>query len=81
MIEKQQKQYLLFDLDGTIINSTEGVKKSFQYSIQKMGFTQKEDLQAVLFYKEYYSKREMYECKIYNGIEDVLCYLKSIDKK
>lgn len=106
MIDKVQKQYLLFDLDGTILDSAKGIKKSFQYSIkkmekkeipfsdftyfagpplqwsfQKMGFTKNEILQAISFYKEYYSKKGMYECKVYDGIEDALYYLKGMGKK
>ena len=30
-------QYILFDLDGTLTDPREGITKSVQYALQKMG--------------------------------------------
>ena len=31
------KKYILFDLDGTVTNSMEGITKSVQYALRKYG--------------------------------------------
>lgn len=38
----KQKQLILFDLDGTLTDPKEGITKSFQYALEKMGY--EEDL-------------------------------------
>ncbi len=40
------KRYILFDLDGTITDSSEGITKSVQYALNKLGITEKD--QSVL---------------------------------
>ena len=37
-------RYILFDLDGTLTDSGEGITKSVAYAIEKMGFPAREDL-------------------------------------
>ena len=96
---------VLFDLDGTIIDSKEGVIKSIQYALSKYGikvedgksllpligavlveefqhrYSLKTDeaMEAVGFYREYYSETGMFDCKIYNGITELLRELKTLD--
>ena len=40
------KRYILFDLDGTITDSSEGITKSVQHSLKKLGI--EENDQAML---------------------------------
>lgn len=43
---QQHKQFILFDLDGTLTNPKEGITKSFQYALAQMGITEN-DLDAL----------------------------------
>ncbi len=38
-----RKKYILLDLDGTITDSSEGITKSVQYALEKMGITENDD--------------------------------------
>ncbi|MDL2310723.1 HAD hydrolase-like protein [Peptostreptococcaceae bacterium OttesenSCG-928-C18] len=38
-----EKKYILFDLDGTIVDSGEGIKNSIKYSLKKFGIEEKGD--------------------------------------
>ena len=35
-----RKKYILFDLDGTLTDSSEGITKSVQYALDKLGITE-----------------------------------------
>ena len=37
------RQYMLFDLDGTLTKSEEGILKSIRYALEKMGFMERND--------------------------------------
>ncbi len=91
---------LFIDLDGTIIDSSEGVTKSLAYSFEKMGYPIPEDLsalnsfigpplyvgyanyfkdisradidKAIAFMRERYTVIGIFECKMYDGVEDML---------
>ncbi len=92
---------VFFDLDGTLVDSGEGVTNSCMYALEKFGIQEKkENLYrfigpplyqsfkefygfdgeraeiAVKTYREYYKEKGIYECHLYNGIEDLLKYLK-----
>ena len=94
-------QYILFDLDGTLIDSFEGIKNSFEYTFKKLNIDIKYDIKkfigppledtfeflgiknisrAVEIYRENYMKTGMYECKVFEGIEEVLFQLKKRNK-
>ncbi|MCF7790480.1 MAG: HAD hydrolase-like protein [Victivallales bacterium] len=95
---------ILFDLDGTIIEPKEGITKSIQYAMEKLGYEppdsedllwcigpplyesfqilfDKKDrdfiLHAVDVYREYYSKKGIFEHTLYSGITRLLKQLKS----
>ncbi len=94
-------EYLLFDLDGTIVDSSEGIYKSFEYALNHYGitvddlndlrvvigpplkdcfmgmygFSEDKAIDAVAKYRERYSVTGLFECSLYDGIEDVLSKL------
>lgn len=54
-------QGILFDLDGTLMNTEEGVKKSVIYTIHKMGLEElKEDLDSFIGPPIYYSLKNKF---------------------
>ncbi len=100
------KQYILFDLDGTITNSAEGIINCVKYALKKMDW-QEPDLKtlhrfigpplvdafmeycgmdkglaerAVAYYRERYKDIGVFECSMYEGIEDVLKNLNEANK-
>lgn len=92
----------LFDLDGTIINSQEGVTKCVQYALHHFGIeepdltkllpfigpplqqqfmglygmSREQAVRAELKYRERFSEKGMYECKLYPYVEEALKELK-----
>lgn len=98
---------VLFDLDGTISDSGEGITNSVKYSLKKFGiietdyeklkkfvgpplyasyekyygFSHEEAIKAVEYYREYYNAGGIFELRIYDGIIDLLKYLKKSEKK
>lgn len=102
-----QKEYLFFDLDGTLTDSSEGITKGVMYSLAKFGlqeqdqetllkfigpplkdsfmkyynFSEEESKKAIIYYREYYQDKGIFENKVYPGIEDVLIALKQAGKK
>lgn len=101
------KEFIIFDLDGTLNQSGEGIKNSAKYALKKFGIDANDDkilskligpplkfgfceyyglseedaVQAVKYYREYYSVRGIFECSLYHGIEDMLSKLKTAGKK
>lgn len=93
---------ILFDLDGTLTDSSQGIINAIVYALKKMGvndydmsllkkflgpplhesfekffhFDKKESLQAVEYYREYFSTKGLFENKVYCGITDLLKTLK-----
>lgn len=98
---------VLFDLDGTISDSGEGITNSVKYSLKKFGiietdyeklkkfvgpplyasyekyygFSHEEAIKAVEYYREYYNAGGIFELRIYDGVIDILKYLKKSGKK
>lgn len=99
-------QYILFDLDGTLINTKEGVVKSVYYALDSLGITEDEPEKLERFvgpplkdsfmnfyqlnergaeraiekFRERYKEKGMYECRIFEGIEELLHSLKEQGK-
>jgi len=95
-------KYLFFDLDGTIIDSSEGVTKCFKYALEYYGIevndlrelyrvvgpplkqsfeefyslSENDSINAVKKYRERYENVGVFECKLYDGIENQLSKLK-----
>ena len=93
---------VLFDLDGTIINSEEGITRCVQYALksfgidepdrkkllcfigppldpvfrEKYGFDADKAWAAVQKYRERFDKKGIFECELYNGVEEAICKLK-----
>lgn len=100
------KEYLLFDLDGTLTDSMEGITKSVQYALNKFNIKvddlndlckfigpplinsfmefynfSKEDAQkAVVYYREYFADKGIFENKLYENIDELLSTLKANGK-
>lgn len=92
---------ILFDLDGTLTDSGEGIMNAVRYTLERyekeateeelrsfigpplqtqfeqfLKVSEEEGKRAVSIYREYYTKRGIYENKVYPGISDVLKQLK-----
>lgn len=89
---------ILFDLDGTIIDSEEGIVNSVVYALDKLGIVEKDKdklrlfigpplkdsfmkiynfdedkaLEAIQYYREYYSKTGIFQCQLYPSIDKLL---------
>lgn len=101
------KKYILFDFDGTIADTGDGITNSVAYALKKMGLdagtreercrfigpplkgsfenyhglTPSEADRAVEFYREYYREKGMFDCFLYDGIEELIDYLNSNGRK
>lgn len=99
-------QYLLFDLDGTIVESGPGIINAVSYALDKMGkevtdreglkkfigppltdsmktyygMTDEEAIQAVVYYREYYAEKGIFESSVYEGFLDMAARLKEAGK-
>ncbi|MDD4689496.1 MAG: HAD hydrolase-like protein [Eubacteriales bacterium] len=98
---------IIFDLDGTLSQSAEGITKSVQYMLEKFGiietdlkklecfigppitnslkdlygFDDEKAWQGVMYYRERFEKKGIYENSPYEGIEEMLKCLKESGKK
>ena len=96
----------IFDFDGTVADTSEGILESIGYALEKVGapkisdeqkftfigpslyssFTQTVGLsdedanRAVSAYREYYTPIAVYKCKLYDGMEKLLCDLSKTAK-
>ena len=103
----KEYDYILFDLDGTLTDSAEGIINSVKYALEQYGvtglvreellkfigpplqdsfmeyyhFSKEEALNAVAFYREYFSKKGIFENRVYDGIPEFLDKLKKKGKK
>ena len=93
---------IFFDLDGTIIDSGEGVSNSVLYALERFGiketkenalkfigpplaesfkefygFDSEKATRGIKIYREYYREKGIYECYLYDGIKELLGWLKS----
>ncbi|MCI8637867.1 MAG: HAD family hydrolase [Coprococcus sp.] len=99
-------QYLLFDLDGTIVESGPGIIHAVSYALDKMGkevtdreglrkfigppltdsmktyygMTDEEAAQAILYYREYYANKGIFESSVYEGFLEAALRLKAAGK-
>ncbi len=99
-------KYLLFDLDGTLTDSAEGITKSAQYALHKLGIeendlnklrpfigppltesfmrfyelTKEEADQAVVFYRERFSRIGIFENAVLPGVPQMLDRMKALGK-
>lgn len=93
---------ILFDLDGTLVNSEEGITKCAQYALEafgihepdlkklrffigpplidtfqeKYGMSRETAAEATAKYRERYNPIGIYECELYEGVEELLRSLK-----
>lgn len=92
---------ILFDLDGTLTDSGEGIMNSVRYAVEKYGMkvdesslsgfigpplhqqfqevcgvTEEESYRLVALYREYYTKKGIFENAVYTGITELLKTLK-----
>lgn len=90
--------YVLFDFDGTVVDTGEGILKSLQYSFEKMGhivpdlselkkfigppihysyttfygISEDEVSSYIKRYRERYREKGIYECYLYDNIEETI---------
>ena len=98
---------ILFDMDGTLTDSSPGIMNSIIYALKKYnlnventdelrkflgpplhesfrdfyGFDEEKAMEAVLFYREYFSTNGLLENAVYDGIPALLKALKENDKR
>lgn len=98
---------ILFDLDGTLTDSSPGIINSIVYALKKYdiavenietlrkflgpplhesfrnfyGFEEDKAMEAVSFYREYFSTKGLLENKVYDGIPQLLQELKDNGKR
>jgi phosphoglycolate phosphatase len=102
----KEYRYILFDLDGTITDSIEGITNAIVYARKKYdieitdrselqkfigpplvssfknfcGFSEEEAKEAIVYFREYYSTKGIFENTIFKGMDKLLTKLKSENK-
>ncbi len=97
------KKYILFDLDGTLTDSREGIINSVVYALKKFDievenldslipfigpplldsfqkyyhFSPEKAAEALVYYREYFSVKGIFENQVYDGIKELLETLKA----
>ncbi len=105
-MHQKSYQLIIFDLDGTLTDSKQGITKGIQYALSKFNievqdldtlqpfigppfaesfqkyfhFNEEQAKQAVVHFREYYTKQGMFENKVYPGIQQLLNQLKKNNK-
>ena len=77
-------KYLLFDLDGTLWDSREGITKAVAYALEKMGYPVPEQQELSKFigppltayFREYFSEKGIFENTLFPGVKEMLKKLK-----
>lgn len=99
-------KHIIFDLDGTLIDSRQTFKTSLEYALMKMnvenyeiedinkyigptlfetfnnvyGFTDQEAQEAYSYYiEDYVGNDQIYKAKLYEGVCEIISYLKNLD--
>ena len=67
---------VLFDLDGTIINSEEGITKCVQYALSSFGIEEPDRKKLLCFIGPPFDKTGIFECELYEGVADTIRKLK-----
>ncbi len=91
-------KYLLFDMDGMLVDTSEGVFKCVAYALESFGihtdrletlkpfmgpplsysfknfygFSEEEAAEAVRLYRLRYTEKGQYECRVFDGVEEML---------
>lgn len=97
---------ILFDFDGTLVDTGEGILNGITYTLNKFGitvedraslnrfvgpplqesfkmfygFSPEETEKAIKYYREYYNEKGMWEYKAYDGIKELMAWLKEKGK-
>jgi phosphoglycolate phosphatase len=100
MADKKSYETLIFDFDGTISQSEEGITKSVRYALESFdmqvtdlsslafcvgppltecfsdhfGFDERQTLQAIEKFREYYRKSGIHQQKLYEGMADAVTH-------
>ncbi len=98
-------KYILFDFDGTVYDTVEGITKCVQYALSKFGIeaelenlrcfagpplvdmfmtkfelSREEAVQAVVYYRERYKPKGLYESQPFTGIKELLEGIRAMGK-
>ena len=100
-----KKDFLFFDLDGTLTDSAPGIVRSAKYALSHFGIVlesevmlkfigppllesfgnlcglnEEQSREAIRLYREYFSEKGMFENSVYEGVPEMLEYLRESGK-
>lgn len=101
------KEYIFFDLDGTLTDSAIGITNSLKFALEKLeikvssreelyqfigppliekmmevySFSKEKATECLMYYREYFSEKGLFENLVYDGIPEMLTNLQSIGYK